>query len=62
MAAVEEGEEEDEEEEEAAEGAGSKELFVLKTSAPIIPKLTAGLNPRVLSMFLTCLRLSLLSL
>lgn len=49
MATAEEEEDEDEEQEEveedeAAEEAGSKELFLLKISAPKGPKLTTGLH------------------
>ena len=60
MAAVEEMEEEEEEDnviaaeedeeevevvdDEVAEGVGSMELFLLKTSVPKVPKLTAGLH------------------
>ena len=48
MAAVEEIEEDEEEvevdEDEVAEGVGSMELFLLKTSAPTVPNLTAGLH------------------
>lgn len=43
-AAEEEEKEVEEVEDEAAQGAGSKELFLLKTSAPKGPKLTTGLH------------------